>query len=203
MFKNLSTRRVSEIALLGMLAVFICGCSLLPRITFDRPNTVPQKTVKTERHYFHKTKDGEVTKLDEQNYNQEERKLTLQERLANFISNLKGWAFIAFVLLAFFCPGLIGWVLGTVFNGFRKALESTVLAIQKAKVTGEDVLKHLSEEHNKDPQVKQLINNIRAKISPRMPNSLSNPQTSPAQPASQTTTVTGSDLPPPVTAQGT
>lgn len=173
--KNTTLKR--QVLLLAFLTttIFLSGCSLLPRLTFDKPNSVPQKTVKSERHYYHKTKDGEVTRLDEHNYTQEERKLTIQERLANFIANLKGWAFIILILVVIFCPGLIGWIIGTIFNGCRKALESTVLAIQKAKNNGGDYLKQLNEEHNKDPQVKKLINNMRAKISPKVPTTATQP----------------------------
>ncbi len=193
MLKPTFSRLLLNWALLTTIAILVSGCSLLPRLTFDRPNSVPQKTVKSERHFYHKTKDGEVTRLDEQNYSQEERKLTLQERLANFIANLKGWGFIILILVVIFCPGLIGWLIGTLFNGFRRALESTVLAIQKAKNNGGDYLKHLNEEHNKDPQVKHLINNLRAKISPQVPISTSAPAVSP--PASAPTA--SYDTPPP------
>ena len=187
-------RRVLNLTLLASI-ILLSGCSLLPRLTFDRPNTVPQTTEKSERHIYHKTKDGEVFKLDEKNYVQQERKLTLQERLANFIANLKGWFFWIFLALLFFCPtaigGIIGWIVNSVTSIYKKALNSTVTAIQIAKNTDGDYLKALNIEHNKNPNVRRLINDLRAKISPNVPYS------STIHPASSTSAVVPSATPPP------
>lgn len=188
-------RRVSNLTLLSTIIILLSGCSLLPRLTFDRPNTVPQTTEKSERHIYHKTKDGEIFKLDEKNYVQKERKLTFQERIVNFIANLKGWFFWIFLALLLFCPtaigGIIGWFINSVTSVYKKALNSTVTAIQIAKNTDGDYLKALSVEHNKSPKVKKVVNNLRAKISPNVPYSSS------IHPASSSAAVVPSDIPPP------
>lgn len=146
----------------SFLVIFLSGCSLIPRLTFDKPNTVPQKTDKSERQIYHKTPDGEVFKLKEKNYHQEERRLTLAERLGNFISNLKGWVFWIFIVLIIFVPGFAGWLIGSIFNGFRTALTSTVRAIRRAKKNGGRFMEELDYEHKKNKKTKKIINKIRA-----------------------------------------
>lgn len=167
-------------AVLLVMVLLFSGCSVLPRITFDRPNTVPQKTEKVQKVVRCKG-DIELDDLGrvisckggfystEKTYNQEERKLTLKERFLNFLANLKGYFFWVVVLLFFFAPGVLSFILGRfiegVFGVSRKALESTVRAIKKAKSNGGQYLKELEEEHNKDPKVKKVVNQIRAEVS--------------------------------------
>lgn len=171
---------MKRIVFLILMCLVCSSCTFLPRITFDRPNTVPQKTEKVQKVVRCK---GDI-KLDdlgrvifctggfystEKTYNQEERKLTLKERFLNFLANLKGYFFWVVVLLFFFAPGVLSFILGRfiegVFGVSRKALESTVRAIKKAKSNGGEYLKELEEEHNKDPKVKKVVNQIRADVS--------------------------------------
>lgn len=40
---------MKRFAILLVIVLLFSGCSVLPRITFDRPNTVPQKTEKVQK----------------------------------------------------------------------------------------------------------------------------------------------------------
>jgi len=184
----------SKLVILAMfVSVFlVSGCSLIPRLTFDRPGTVPQKTVKSEKDYFHKSKDGEVTKTREVNYVQQERKLTFREQITNFFANLKGLLFWIVIGLVFLCPSALSWILSSVFSVTRQAIESIVTAIQTAKNTDGNYQKAIDNECAKNPRVKALIDKINKKIASKVPQ---NPTPAPAP--ITTATVVPSDTPPP------
>lgn len=168
-------RKISKLILIGIVGLFLSGCSIFPRLTFDRPNTVPQKTEKSEKR---ERCSGEAiydisgnilscTKgysLDEKFYNQQERKLTFKEQILNFFSNLKGWFFWIMIGLVIFAPGLIGVIIGNLFNASASALQATVRAISRAKKNGGNFMAELDKEHDKSKGVKKTINSIRAKI---------------------------------------
>lgn len=172
------------------LSIFLTGCSILPRVTFDRPNTVPQKVEKSQKTMRCK---GEI-KLDdigrvvscgkdfyshENSFNQSERALTFKEKILNFFANLQGYFFwIALVLIIFF-PGVIGWLIANVFNGARTALTSVVRGIQKAKANGvnlspeertayfkylDEILTLIHDENKDDPKTIKLIDQIRTDL---------------------------------------
>jgi hypothetical protein len=177
-----------------ILSCLLTGCSLLPRLTFDRPGVTPTKTeksVKNERCAGEFTVDKETGAIsctkgyyfNSNNYKNEERKYTLQERIANFIRGMVGWGFWLLVLALLLVPGLAGWLLGRVFNVFRSALEGTVKAIGNFKskiptvqVNGVDVpdpnyvkavdtlLDELENQHSKDKEVLKTISDIRLKL---------------------------------------
>jgi hypothetical protein len=168
-------KKISKLILMGIAGIFLSGCSILPRVTFDRPNTVPQKTEKSEKRehcsgQVEYDSDGQILKctkgysLNEKFYNQQERKLTIKESILNFFANLKGWFFWIAIALVVFAPGSIGWIIGTVFNTSRYALESTVRAISRAKKNGGKYMEELDKEHAKNKDIKKTINSIRAKI---------------------------------------
>ena len=166
--------------ILIILIVLACSsCSLIPRITFDNKNTVPQKIEKVKRVIRCK---GDI-KLDEfgrvitceegyysneNTYNKEERKTTLKEKIINFMSGLIGWSFWIFIGLIIFAPGLLSFIFGRfiegVFGVSRKALTSTIRAVKTAKNNGGKYLEELKTEHNRDNKVKKLINELRADI---------------------------------------
>ena len=172
--------------------LFASGCSLIPRLTFDRPDTVPQKTEKSEKDYYHKSKDGEVTKTHEVNFVQQERKLTIREQFMNFLANLKGWLFWIVIGLVFLCPSALSWILTSVFGAARQALEAIVTAFQTAKNTDGDYQKALDNECAKNPKVKALITKINKKIASKSPQN----QT-PTPAPSSTATEVQSEIPPP------
>ena len=89
--------------------------------------------------------------------------MTIVERIKSFINNLAGWSFWIFVALLFLCPSAIGFIFGRVIEGIfgigKKALDSTVRAVQKARNGGVDLDTALSSEQDTD--VKKYIAKIK------------------------------------------
>lgn len=178
-----------------VVAVFsMAGCSLLPRITFDKAGVTPTSTEKSMRKEMC---SGEYT-LDEQgyiktcskgyynyeqNYKQAERAYTWKERMLNFIRNLAGIWFWVLVAVIFLVPGALGWFISGFFNVAKTALTSTVKAIAKFKsdipkvvVNGvevedpayvkavDDLLDALETEHAQNVEVMKTIAKIRLQL---------------------------------------
>ena len=157
-----------------ILSGFLSGCSLLPKINFDTPNTVPQVVDKS------KVKDickGE-TKVDEtgriiycskgyysysENYAKKERRNTMKEKIINFFRNLSGWAFWIAVALLIFCPSVLGLLVGRIIEGIfgiaRKSLSATVRPVQNARKNGKDLDDALASEQ--DSNVKKFIRKLK------------------------------------------
>lgn len=164
--------------ILSIIFMFtLSGCSMIPRMTFDTKNTVPQSTTKGKVKEICKGQAqwdsvGNITSCSqgyynyEESYNKEERKMTIVERIKSFINNLAGWGFWIFLGLLIFAPGVLGFVFGKIIEGTvgvsGKALRSTVKAIKNAKRNGGKFTEELSKEHNKDKKVKKKINQLRA-----------------------------------------
>lgn len=156
--------------------VFLSGCSLIPKVKFDTPNTVPQATEKA------KTKDvckGQATFNDAgdiltcskgyfastQNYEKKERRMTIVERIKSFINNLIGWGFWGLIALVILCPSAIGFIFGRVIEAVggiaNKSLKATVKAIQKTRKNGKDLNTSLDSEMDAD--VKKHIATLKEK----------------------------------------
>lgn len=167
------------------LMVAICGCSFLPKLSFNHSNNLPQSTEKSQKNVRCegelKIQDGTISCTkgfysNENLFNQVERKTTLKEKILNFFSGLVGWGFWIAILLLILCPGILGWLIGRVFNIFKSGLSSTVSAISsfkdKAKVSNDpsykkaadDLIAELSSAHQ-EAGVEKLINTVRTKIS--------------------------------------
>lgn len=163
-----------------ILAMFLfTGCSLIPRVTFDKPNTLPQKTEKSQKR---ERCSGEAKydpsgnilscskgySLNENFYNKEERKTTLKERLINYMNGLIGWSFWIVIALLIFAPGLLSFILGKFIEGTigvtGRALKATVRGIKNAKRNGGKYTDELQKEHDKDKGVKKKINQVRAEV---------------------------------------
>jgi hypothetical protein len=163
--------------IITLISCFILsGCSLIPKVNFDTPNTVPQSIDKS------KTKDvckGEA-KFNEsgdmiycskgyysynENYDKKERRMTIVEKIKSYINNLVGWSFWIFVALIFLCPSLIGVIFGRLIEGTigiaTKTLKSVVRGVQKARKNGEDLNIALSTEL--DTNNKKYIAKIKEK----------------------------------------
>lgn len=185
---------IKYLLILLILTFGLTGCSLLPRLTFEKSGVTPQSTVKSTKKEScsgeYKTNDkGDIVSCSkgynnyENNYTQKERAYTLAERIGNFIRSLAGWGFWLLVLVVILCPGLIGWAIGSVFNVAKAALTGTVKAIGNFKkntpkiiVNGQEVddpnyvkavdalLDELETEHSKDPGILKTISDIRLKL---------------------------------------
>lgn len=143
------------------LVLFLTGCSLVPKLNFDTPNTVPQAVEKSKAKGICKgeAKFNEVGELIycsrgyynyEENYNKQERKMTIVERIKSFINNLVGWGFWGFIVLIILCPSLIGLIAGRFIEGSfgiaKKTLNSVVRGVQNARKNGKDLDTALSTE---------------------------------------------------------
>lgn len=140
---------------------------------------VPIKEQKAERSIRCKGKveiddRGKITKcsegfyLDEESSNREERKGTLKEKILNWLGNLKGLLFWGTILLVILAPGLLGTIVGRLWEGSRgiaqKALKVTVKAIARAKRNGGEYMKDLDVAHSADNKVQKKINQLRAEV---------------------------------------
>jgi hypothetical protein len=185
---------MNKLFLIFALCFGLTGCSLIPRITMDRPGTTPQSTEKVQKDErcageYKLDANGTIiscTKgyINKQlNYHQAERAYTLSERVANFIRGLAGWGFWGLVLALLLVPGLAGWLIGRVFNIFHNALTGTVTAISRFRkniptvVLGgvevpdpvyvkavDNLLDELEMEHRADPAILKTILDIRTKL---------------------------------------
>lgn len=130
-----------------LICFSLTGCSLLPRITFDKPGVTPtttEKSTKTLRCAGDLTFDanGNVVSCSkgyyevETNYKQAERKFTLQEKIANFIRSLTGWGFWVLVALCIFTPfggAIVGGILNNIYGIGARGVRMLVAGIQKGK----------------------------------------------------------------------
>ena len=159
------------------MCFMLSGCSLIPRITMDTKNTLPQSLAKSKAKYKCSGKvefneNGSVKSCSkgyysyDETYNKQERKMTIVERIKGFINGLIGWGFWGLLLLMLLVPSLGGMIIGRIIEGTigitGQALKSTVKAIGKAKKNGGNFMEELDKEHNKDKKVQRKINSLRA-----------------------------------------
>lgn len=151
---------------LFLMCILLSGCaSLIPRLTFDTKNTVPQQTEKSKAKFKCSGKieyypDGKVKSCSkgyysqESTYNKQERKMTFTERIKSMINSLAGWGFWGLVLLFILCPSLIGLVLGRLIEGATGVAKTTLTAVsravQGARKNGRDLNTALESELDKN-----------------------------------------------------
>lgn len=165
---------MKKIFILICLSFFLTGCSLIPKINFDTPNTVPQSIDKSKAKSICKGKakfneQGDMIYCSKgyysysEGYQKKERKMTIIERIKSFINNLVGWSFWIFVALIILCPSLLGMIIGRILEATigisGKALRSTITAIQKVRKQGKPIDDALSSEQDKD--VKNYVEKIK------------------------------------------
>lgn len=165
-----------NILIILILCFNLVGCSLLPKLNFNTTGTTPQSIDQSKAKDICK---GE-TKFDEngkiiycskgyysysENYNKEERKYTLKEKIINFFRNLAGWGFWIAIALVIFCPSLLGLIVGRIIEGTvgltGKALKSTIKAIQNVRKNGKNLDEALATEQDLD--VKEYIKDLKNK----------------------------------------
>lgn len=146
----------------------LSGCSLIPRITFDSKGSTPQQTEKSTVKDVCKGESkfnemGEMVYCSKgysayaKNYEKKERKFTIAERVGNFINNILGWGIPGLFIICVLFPGaftIIGAIIGRLFEGAfgmaKKALSSTVRAVQKIRKNGGDIDTVLAMEQDED-----------------------------------------------------
>lgn len=167
---------MNKILLLFLSCILLSGCSLIPKINFDTPNTVPQNVQKSKAKEVCKGKaefdvNGNITFCSkgyysyDEGYNKEERKMTITERVKSFINSLVGWGFWGLLLLFILVPGLFGTVIGRIVEGTvgltGKTLKAVVRGVQTARKNGKDLNTALATELDTDD--KKLISKIKDK----------------------------------------
>jgi len=165
---------ISTICLALVISV-LSGCSLIPRLTFNTPGTVPQETKKSLR----KVKCSGTITLDEngtiqecsrgfyeyeKGYVEKERKFTIMERVGNFIRTLSGFGFWGLVVIAFLFPGLLGGIITFLFSASRRVARETIIAVKRfrresAPEIKESLDNYLREEQSKE--TKKYISQVR------------------------------------------
>ena len=167
-----------KIISLIVICFMLTGCSLIPRLTFDTKNTVPQslntskgKVVCQGEAKFNE--QGEMVYCSKgfydysENYAKQERKMTISERIKSFINGLVGWSFWGIVILLFLCPSLLGLIVGRLFEGVygmgAKAFKQVSSAIQKVKSDSPNLIDAL--EKSTDSDVRAWIDDFKKKNS--------------------------------------
>ena len=165
---------MKKIISIVILSFFLCGCSLIPKVNFNTPNTVPQAVDKSKAKDICKGKakfndNGDMIYCSSgyysysENYVKKERKMTIIERIKSFINNLAGWAFWIFIALLFLCPSLIGLIAGRLIEGTvgitGKALRSTIRGVQNARKLGKPIDDALASTQDSD--VKAYVDKVK------------------------------------------
>lgn len=190
-FKNL---------ILIMLIVFMSsGCSLLKIASQPFKNTVskvPEKIEKSEKRIKCKGEivldaQGRVLKCGknyysyEKNFNQEERKLGIREKISQFILNAQGYMLWAVIIMIALSLSGFGWVVGAFFSALRGAgrvAKNLVQGIAKGKKyirnngdkytdaekkvyqqALDDMMKNINESID-SKESKRIINKLRAEV---------------------------------------
>lgn len=196
---NKFKRNILVLLMLGFFMPSLQGCSLLKIASQPFKNTVskvPEKTEKAERRIRCKGEialdaSGRVLSCSdnydfrEKTFNQEERKLTIREKIAQFVLNAQGyllWFVIIAVVLSF---SGFGWVISGIFSTLRgagKATRDFVKGIQNGKKYvrqnghkytdkereaylqgAEDLMERIGSSQSK--VTKKIVGNIKADIS--------------------------------------
>lgn len=162
---------MKKIILTFLVCLFLSGCSLIPRLTFDTTGTTPQSIDKSKLKYICKGEIqfdtlGNIISCSKgyfnysENYVKKERKYTFKEKIINLFNNLSGWTFWIAIALIIFCPGVLGWIMSRVFNGINSAFTQTVTGIKKYRqlVSAEEKEKlDTFLKESQDVRTKQII----------------------------------------------
>ena len=170
---------MQKLIIILMLCFLTSGCSLVKTITAPFKlvqNSLPQQTDKSKAKDTCKGEakfngQGDMIYCSrgyysyQENYAQKERKLTLKEKVIQFLDQLAGHLFWVVVILIIFFPSAIGWIVGRVFNSANSALAQTIKAIKKFRQSStakEELDNYLRAEQ--DDKTKELIAKERTKI---------------------------------------
>jgi len=161
---------MKKLIILTIFSIFFTtGCSMIPRLTLDTPNSTPQQTDRSKAKEVCKGKvemneQGEIISCSkgyyryDENYAKKERKYTFTEKIKNFINKLSASIFWIAILLLIFLPGVFGVIVGRIFNGATKALYQTIEAIKKFRKSSsakEELDNFLRE--TQDKETKKII----------------------------------------------
>ena len=123
-----------KILIISIICLLCCGCSLIPRITYDTKGSVPQSIQKSKikEQCSGKAEWDDLGNIKscskgyyryDEGYTKQERRMTIVERIKSFVNNLAGWGFWGFVILLILCPSLIGLIFGRLIEEQSESLE--------------------------------------------------------------------------------
>jgi len=163
-----------------ILAFSLSGCAgIIPRITTDTPNTVPQVTQKSKAKEICKGKAewdemGNILSCSkgyfryDYGYNKQERRMTIIERVRSWINAVLAWGIPGLIVLFIFFPGifmavgtLIGKLIERAYGSATVALKRVVKAVQKTRKEGKDLNQALEAEL--DAKDKDYITKVKKK----------------------------------------
>jgi len=170
---------MKKLIIMLLSCFMLTGCSLIPRITFDSPNSVPQSVDKSKAKESCKGKakwdeNGNIISCSKGYYNytqgyvKKERKYTITEKVRNIFNTIFGWGIWGLIIILVLCPSaftLVGTFIGRFIEGSigitGKALKATIKGIQKARKEGKDLNDALDAEEDND--VKKHIRKLKEK----------------------------------------
>ena len=163
--------KMVKILSLAIVVFLFSGCSLLKVATApfkSSVSTTPQQTTKNSKQMRCK---GEIEVkengsiycsdgfyLSEVQSDQRDRKLSMREKIGQWIMGVSGWFFWLIVISIALTATGFGWVVSLVWNsifGLGRILRQVVSGIQKAKNNGGDFVAALNASTDED--VKKFI----------------------------------------------
>ena len=149
-----------------LISFMLSGCSLIPRLTFNTPGTIPQAVDKSKAKEYCKgqTKFDEYGKIIycsksyynyEENYEKKERNYTIKEKILNVFRNLSGLGFWGAVILVVLFPGILGSLLTFVFSASRRVARETINAIKKFRRESTPEVKESLDNYPREEQSKE------------------------------------------------
>ena len=155
---------MKKIFMISIICLMCCGCSLIPRITYDTKGSVPQsiqkskikekcsgKAVWSEAGVLLSCSKGYFNYAS--GYEKIERKMTIIERVKSFFNTILGWGIPGLIVICILFPGaftLIGTIIGRFIEGAYgagvTALKRVAKAVQKTRKEGKDLNQSLDAE---------------------------------------------------------
>ena len=171
---------MKNIILILLLSFSLTGCSVLRLITApfkSVQNTVPQQIDKSKAKEVCKgnavfNEQGEIISCTkgyyryDEGYQSKERKVTLKEKILQYLDKLVGMSFWIILGLAFLCPSALGFIFGRIIESLfgitKKSLDATIRGVQKFRKQGKNLDDALADEQDSD--VKKEIQKIKNKL---------------------------------------
>ena len=170
---------MQKLIIILMLCFLTSGCSLIPRLTFDTKNTVPQVIDKSKVKEVCKGNAewddlGNIKSCSkgyyryDEGYNKQERRMTIVERVRSFFNAIFGWGVWGLIIICVLFPSaftLIGTLIGRFIEGAFGAgvqtLKRVAKAVQKARKEGKDL--NISLDTELDEKMKKYIRELKEK----------------------------------------
>jgi len=170
---------MKKLIAVSLMVFMLSGCSLVKTLVAPFKPTVtsvPQQTEKSKVKNVCKGKakfnaQGDMIYCSsgyyiyEENFGQKERRMTIKEKIIQFVDKFWGYALFIGIGLVFLCPQVLSFLFGRFIEGAtgiaKKSLNATVRAIQKVRKNGIDLNQALSSEQ--DSNVKSYIAKIKEK----------------------------------------